>query len=76
MYIHTQTASYAPNYQMFETAQYITGPTVLLHGEPGAIHTFFGFSFTWLFILTSQPLKGDVTLVVVTKGTHTRLKKK
>ena len=34
MYIHTKTASSAPNYQNFETAQYLTGPTLLLHGEP------------------------------------------
>ena len=40
MYIHTKTASSAPNYHFFETAQYITGPTLLLHCEPWAVHTF------------------------------------
>ena len=34
MYIHKKTASSAPNYQFFETAQYLSGPTLLLHGEP------------------------------------------
>ena len=34
MYIHTKTASSAPNYQFFEAAQYLTGPTLLLHGDP------------------------------------------
>ena len=34
MYSHTKTASSAPNYHFFETAQYLTDPTLLLHGEP------------------------------------------